>query len=449
MRLFRVGTAICAAIVGLSLLGGCNPGEMTAEAAAQEPNRSSTTEVGVEVIVPERTTLRRTTTQPAIVHAYYRAEIRAKISGYLDQLKVDIGDEVEAGDVLGIVAMPELQRRIEKQQAAIEYLESNEQETAAQVTVAQAGIQVAEAMLAHAQANLAKAKAAMEADRQEFERTSDLVERQSVTNRLLDEARKRYESSQAAVQAAEAAIATAKGEQALAEAELNAAKARLASSRSQTEVARRELKEIEALLGYATIQAPFSGVVIERNVAPGDLVRNSEAASSTSREPLFVIAAIDKLRVRVPVPEDDVPWLDVGDQAIVELRSQPGKPVEGSVTRIARSVEDATRTMLAEIDVQNPDHRLVPGMYGQGRIILDAKPNSLVLPAAAVRYDNQGKGYVYAVGDDNVIVKLEVVTGLDDGRSIEIISGLGGDERIIAQRADNLRPGQLVRINGE
>lgn len=435
--------------MGLALLAGCDSRGLTAKAVGQESARSSNAKVAVQVIHPEQAMLRRTTTQPATLHAYYKSGIQAKISGYLEELKVDIGDQVDTGDVLGIVAVPEVRRRIEKQQATIESLESNERQTAAEVEVAKANILVADATLAHAQADLATANAVVEADRQEFERTSDLAERQSVTNRLLEEARQRYESSQAAIQAAEAAIATAKGNQALAQARLQAAKAQLTSSQSQTDVARKELKELEALFAYATLRAPFPGVVIERNVNPGGLVRNAEAASSNSREPLFVIAALDRLRVRVPVPEDDVPWLDVGDTAIVTLRSQSGNTLEGKVTRISQNVEDATRTMLAEIDVQNADHRLVAGMYGQARIILDEKPNTLVLPAAAVRYDEQGASYVYVVNGDNVITRLDVVTGLDVGQKIEIVSGLSGDERVIAQRADNLRTGQKVHINGE
>ncbi|MBW3668640.1 MAG: efflux RND transporter periplasmic adaptor subunit, partial [Actinobacteria bacterium] len=142
-------------------------------------------------------------------------------------------------------------------------------------------------------------------------------------------------------------------------------------------------------------------------------------------------ASADKVRVRVAIPENDAAWTDRGDKAVVVLRAMRGQPIEGQVSRISRRLDTDTRTMNAEIDLENAAGQLLPGMYGEATITLDER-EALVLPAGAVRFDEEGKSTVYVVGPAGKVSLVEVQTGLDDGRRIEIASGLDGDERVIA-----------------
>ena len=178
-------------LIPLGLMGCGNSPLMTADAATKpaadsSPGKASTGgPVTVSVVKPERKTLRRTTAQPATVAAYYEADIYAKVAGYLKELKHDIGDEVKAGEVLGIVSVPELDKQKERQQAEIRKLVADEKRAAAEVQVARSMQSAAESEWKQAQAEVGKSEALVTADRRELVRTRDLVQRQSVADRLL------------------------------------------------------------------------------------------------------------------------------------------------------------------------------------------------------------------------------------------------------------------------
>ncbi len=433
--------------LGISIpigLAGC--GNSTAATADPEPASGSETAT-VSVVKPERKTLRRTATQPATVSAYYEAEIFAKVAGYLKELKHDIGDEVQAGDVLGVVSVPELDKQKERREAEVRKLEADEKRAEAEVQVARSMRTAAESEWKQAQAEVGKSEALVMADRRELVRTRDLVQRQSVADRLLDESQKRFESSEAAQKAAEAAVSSAEARLTVAQSKIAAAEAERDAAQAQTDVARKQLEELEALIDYATLTAPFAGIVTARNVDLGDLVRNTQTASAEDRKPLFSVAQVETVRVRVQIPENDAPWADAGDPVSIRLRAVPGPAIESKLTRISGRLDPSTRTMTAEIELNNQDRKikLLPGMYGEVTITL-AEREALVLPAGVVRYDDKGNSYVYAVGPDGTVSRVEVGTGLDDGRQIEITSGLTGNERIVTATIGRLKPGQKVRV---
>ncbi|QDV36592.1 efflux RND transporter periplasmic adaptor subunit [Tautonia plasticadhaerens] len=427
-------------------LAGCGGPESPAIAADSGVGGDDV--VTVPVVRPERAELEVSTTQPATVHPDYQAEIHAKVSGYLSELKADIGDRVEAGQVLGVIDVPELDRGRERQQATIARLEADERRAAAEVELAGADVEAAAAMLDQEQADIASARAALDAQRAEFDRVQGLVSEGAVTGQLLDEATERLESAEASLGSADAASATARANVDVANAKLAASRARRETSLAETEVARKELGELDAMLSYAILTSPFDGTVIRRNVDPGDLVRNIQGASGGLPEPLFVVAKLDTVRVRVPLPEDDSPVADVGDPARVAFRSTRGGPIEGRVSRISRGLDPSTRTMLVEVDLPNPDLALLPGMFGEATVILE-RAEGLVLPAGSVRFDEKGRGHVYVIGDGEVIRVVDVTTGLDDGNRIQIVSGLDGSERVVAPTIDRLAEGQRVRIADE
>jgi RND family efflux transporter MFP subunit len=215
---------------------------------------------------------------------------------------------------------------------------------------------------------------------------------------------------------------------------------------SSVREAEKQVEETQVLIGFASLKAPFDGVVTARNVDPGDLVRNTQTASADGPHPLMSIAAIDRVRVSLSVPENDAGWIRVGDPATVTLRAFPGNIFVGKVSRFARRLDESTRTMRVEVDLANPDHAILPGMYGQVTITQNRDVASVVLPARSVRYDETGKATVCVVGDDSKVRIVEVETGYDDGSKIEITAGLSGGERVATAMLDRLKDGQPVRV---
>ena len=429
------------AVVPLAL-HGCGPAGSTVHAA----NGSGAAELlSVDVFSPEKKMLRRTTTQPATVHAYFQAEIHARATGYLRELRVDIGSEVEDGSVLGIVDVPEMIVRRERQEAVIQSRVAVEERAAADVAVAGASVESHDAMLDETLAVIREHEANLKKHEIEFQRVQTMVQDRAGTQQELDEAEAKYESSRASVLASQAGAVSAKANVALASAKLTAARADQASARAQTDVARRELEELDELMSFAILRSPLGGVVLERNVDPGDLVR--ETPSDRNDAALFVIAQLDRVRVRVSIPERDAPWVTVGDPATLILLSMPGQPLAAAVARTAASLHMGTRTLQVEIDLPNDDRALLPGMFGEVTIVLE-EHEALVLPAAAVHHDEVGNSHVYIVDGSDVVQVVDVSTGLDDGREIEIIGGLEGGERVIGSTIGRIRPGAMVRVRG-
>jgi len=444
----------CGIFIGVILLGcvaGCSV-ELAADAATEQSDPSSqpdgSTEadlVGVTTILPQRTSAHRTTTQPATIHAYYQAELYAKASGYLAELNADIGQEVDAGTVLCRIAVPEMDKAREKQEATIRQLQAEEKRAAAEVAVAEAAVESSKALLEQSRADVASTQAQLKADRSEYDRFTELVESKAVAERLGDEALRRFNSAQAQKTAAEAAVASANANLGVAAARLEAARADLVAAAARTEVAVKEIEELDTLLVYATLRSPLKGVVTQRHADPGDLIHNAP----TSGPPLFVVAEVDRVRVRVPIPERDAHWVNDGDPVTLSFQALPGESFTGTVSRTSGGLDEDTRTMGVEIDLENSSHRLLPGFFGKATVVLEERSDVLVLPATAVRHDEASRSYVYVVDSANRVQVVDVTTGIDDGQTIEIVDGLAGSERIVEAMIGRLKPDQEVRVRDQ
>ncbi len=439
---FRCMTA--AVVSGFGIIvsaGGC--GQTDGPVLADTPGNETTV---VKVVSPATITIQRTTTQPATVHAYHQADLYAKVAGYLAELHVEIGQTVKAGDTLGVIAVPEMGKAREKQEATIKRLEAEERRAEASQQLAHVSVKSAEAQLQQARADVEQTNAQLNADRSEHKRVTELVDQKAVAARLLDEAKQRLESAQSAKLVAEAALGTSQAAVVVSQQREAVSAAEFVATQAQTTVARKELEELDALMSYATLTAPFDGVVTQRHVDPGDLVRNIQTASESSRRPLFEVSQVDRVRVRVSLPENDAPWAGDGDTVTLAFRSLPGRTFDATVSRVARRLDESTRTMLVEVDLANDDGLLLPGMYGEATVILDETPDALVLPATAVRFDEIGNSSVYVVGDDSTISIVPVKTGYDDGKHIQILEGLDASARVTEGMVGRLNNGQTVRV---
>lgn len=385
----------------------------------------------VKTTQASKVTLRRSTTQPASVHAFYEAELHAKVSGYLKSVAADIGDIVKAGQALAVIDVPEMMKGYESQQAEVDRTESARKQF-------RAAIDVAKARVEQAGAEIGKARAQADAATLEYKRIEELVRTKAVTQRLADETLSRK-------LAAEAELAAVKASQVVAVANLRASEADAAGADASAIVARKQLEEMEVMMRYATLKAPFAGVVTERNVDPGDFVRNAQAMSDTGK-PLFSVARVDKMRVRVPIPERDAVYVKKGDKAEFVCRALGDRPIEAVVSRTSRRLDPTTRTMLVEIDLPNDDGRLIPGMYGTISIMIDEKLNAVVIPSNAVRYGATGESVVYVLKGGDTIAHTPVKVGHDDGHTIEILSGLSGSEEIVTGMLGRLQDGASVTV---
>lgn len=401
--------------------------------------------VAVRAVPVVQTEVQQTTLQPATIHALYRAEIEAKATGFVQELKADIGDFVEAGTELAAIAVPEMHKQVLIVEARVRRFEAEERRALAGMTLAAAVVRSAKAKLSEAQSLMASADALLAAAEAEFSRTEDLVQRQSLQNRMLDEVRMKRDSELATKQAVLSTIESAKAEVVVAEAKQASAKADLEAAQAETEIARKQLEELEVLVAYSIVRAPFAGVVTERNVEPGNLVRLQGSAGSD--RPLFVISQIDKVRVRIQIPESEAPLVNVGDEVTLSLPAfSSEQPLIGSVTRRSTALDPSTRTMLVEAEMDNSDGKLLPGMFGQASIQLSTVVVANMLPSQAIRFGDGGNAYVYVVGQDATVTVTEVKTGHDDGNSIQVLAGLELGQDVIDSHLKRFVDGQKVTV---
>jgi RND family efflux transporter MFP subunit len=212
-------------------------------------------------------------------------------------------------------------------------------------------------------------------------------------------------------------------------------------SRAAMLQAKANLEQIEALQRYKMIRAPFAGVVIARNVDPGALIPQATASSSGS--PIVTLATLSPVRVYADVPQSVAPLIQNGDPAVITISEYPGREFKGSVTRHPDALRVATRTMLVEVDVPNDDGALLPGMYAKMSFSVTLPAGPPQVPADALVFRG-GKVFVPVVHERRLDL-AEVSLGYDDGRMVEVISGVGPDDLVAINVGQAVRSGEVVQ----
>ena len=221
----------------------------------------------------------------------------------------------------------------------------------------------------------------------------------------------------------------------------------------QYQQAQAAVEELAARFGYTKIVAPFDGVITARYVDPGALIETNGHASGsgTAAEhrqrsgplPVLSLAEIDRLRVYVYVPEDETALVRRGQSATLQLREFPGRTFTGEVARFATALDLATRTMLTEIDLDNRNHEIYPGMYADVTLQLERHPDALRVPATAVGHSGD-QSFVFVVRN-GILTTVPVTAGIASGEWIEVRSGLSGDESVVAHMSPTLTEGATAR----
>src|SRR5579875_226365 len=216
--------------------------------------------------------------------------------------------------------------------------------------------------------------------------------------------------------------------------------------------AKATLEQLQDLTKYEEVRAPFSGMITARHVDPGILVAQSSAAASSaplvsataaSPSPLYTLATLDTVRVYAYVPQSSATFIKDGDPAVVTVAEYPGREYKGKVTRHPAALMGATRTMLVEVDLKNPDHALLPGMYAEMTIQVSVPTKVPQVPDDILIF-NDGKVFVPTVANDRLHL-VEVQLGYDDGRVVEITRGLTGNELIAMNVGQSAREGERVQ----
>lgn len=338
----------------------------------------------VHLVRPARRSVNRTISLPANVEALEQSPVYARVSGYVSRVAVDIGDRVEAGQVLAALEIPEMASQL-----------------------AQASQQQAQQ-----RADLSRAGAEATLRRVVFARARGLRAKDAITAQDLDEAK-------------------ARDAEAIAELELARARAQGAAAR---------VAELTAVAQYVTVRAPFAGVITRRFADRGALVQ----AATSSNTPLLVVARTDTLRVVAAVPEPDVLSTARGNPVEFSCAALPGDPFAGEITRLAEALEPSSRTMRAEVYLPNPDNRLRPGMFGTLTITVEQHPDAVTLPESAVRQEKT-RALVYAVEGDRAAERV-VKLGFAANGQIEILAGVGEGDAVISPVVPGLANGSPVHV---
>jgi RND family efflux transporter MFP subunit len=332
----------------------------------------------------------------ATTQAIQDAVIYARTSGYIRKRYVDIGDRVEAGQLLAEIDSPEIDQQLRQGQADL-------QQSERALDVQRASLELARTTLARYQAADAEG---------------------AVAKQALDQNAAAHQTAQATVAAAEANVNSN----------------------------RANVQRLRELTAFQRVVAPFSGTVVQRNVDVGTLITAGSPTNNTAVAPssvtgaangLFEIAQVDALRVFVNVPQVYAGTLKVGLPVSVVVRGQVMTPVAAKVTRTANALDPGTRTLLVQVDIPNTEHRLVPGMFVYVAFKIGPSGTHWRVPATAVIFNAQGTR-VAIVGAGDKLHFQNVVLGRDFGTTIDIQAGLQGHERVVKQPTLALQEGQVV-----
>jgi RND family efflux transporter MFP subunit len=397
-KTLRIAVAVLVMVLLLAI--GIVP-RLLRDREAREIVHASTVLVPEVIVVhPQLAPAQTSLALPGNLEPMYSASVFARTNGYIEKRFVDIGSHVKAGQALAIISTPEVDQQLNQARA--------------QVLQAAASLQQAKASLQQAQANLDLARITRD-------RYTHLSGTQAVTPQSVDEVAQAFNARAADVAAANANIAVA-------QANLQSQKA--------------NVQRLTQLQGFERVVAPFEGVITARNVEVGDLVNDGSGNGSKN---LFSIAQSNVLRVQVEVPQSSALAIKDGQTAVLTVREKPGREYTATVTRSAESVDLAARTMLTEVQVDNRDGSLVPGMYGEVKFVITHSQPSLIIPTTALVIDKNGT-HVVAVTPDDQVHFIPVQIGQDMGSQIEISHGLHGGESLVTNPSDLLSEGQKVSI---
>jgi len=409
-----IGWAVIGAIFFGSLLAiGILP-RLSQRSELQAAVKEASTISSVNVITPHRATGGTKLELPGSVVALNQTTIYARSTGYLRRWYADIGDRVRSGQLLAEIDSPDTDQQV---------LQAN-----AELVQAQANVSQSRANLAKGISDLKQARANLLIARQSWERWQFLVKQGAVAQQDTDTKYATYQANLANVEAAQNTV--------------NSDSANLKASQANAYASQANLQRNILLQSYKKVTAPFAGVITARNVNTGVLISagssNTSTSSSisttstnTSNTSLYTIADYNKLDVNVNVPQSLSGSLKIGQTTQVTVKELPQRVFTGKVVRTSNAIDPSTRTLLTQLEVQNSDATLRPGMYATVKLDINRTDPPFVVPDSALVV-NAGGTQVATVTKDQTVHYQKVAVGRDYGSEVEITSGLTGNESLIA-----------------
>ncbi len=434
-------------LVVLLAVAGCRPIQ---DLASPSASASVSNEKQLERVTagpPLRQTLRWITELPGRVLAYESAPIQSKVSGYVEAVEVDLGDRVSKGQTILRIRAPEYQDQLQQKQQLLLQSDAEIQQTESAVIAAMASVRSADAMILQAEANLERAQADSDRSTSEAQRIGQLAGKGAVTEKFAEESANQSLAAQASSKEASATIELAKARKSEAEALVKTAEAEVEKAKAKHKVLLADLQYAQTMLDYTLVTSPIDGHVTSRAVDVGHFVEPAGVGSI----PLLTIANDQKVRVRVEVPEQEAAWVDAetevpnrGDPATLLLRSSPEAAIEARITRTNRQLSNDSRTLTAEIELEQKGPKLIPGFFVTVKILLEERPDVFTLPTSAI-VKSEGHSRCYIVVDGQTQLR-EIELGLKVADAVEIRSGLDGSETVVLTRANAVQPGQQVEV---
>ncbi len=339
--------------------------------------------IRVEVVKPQVLETDQALGLPGTVRALEQTKIFPRVTGYVRRWLVDIGDKVTAGQVLAEIDTPELDAQLAQ----------------------------ARAQLAQAEAAVNQVVAQRDYSRSNTQRYESLADQKLVS-------RSQVEQTQAQASTDEAGVA---------------------SARSNVTAQQANVRRLIETKGFSRVFAPFAGTITTRGVERGDLVTETKTAE------LFTLAATDPIRVFVEVPQTVAPAVRAGSDVVVLVREFPGRKFSGKITRAAGALDPDLHTMTTEIQVPNPDGALLPGMYVQAQVSFPVPHRVVEIPATALYSDAQGLR-VAVVDAEHRLHFAPITIERDTGATLQIATGLGGDERVVKIAVPGLVEGDPLEV---
>ena len=326
----------------------------------------------VTVVAPKRAAPLQEIVLPGDVQPFITSPIFARTNGYLEHWYFDIGAHVKKGQLLAVIASPEVDQQLQQ-----------------------------------ARSNLATAKANLELASITKDRYQGLLKTNAVSRQDVDNAVGTYNANKAIVAADEAAV-----------------------------------QQYSALVSFEKVYAPFDGVITARNTDIGDLINSGSNANV--KTDLFHIAQPSVLRVFVNVPEEYSQQTKPGLTAELKLAEFPGRMFSGKLVRTAEAINYTTRTLLVELDLNNPTGELLSGAYAEVHFKVPGHTSTYILPVDTLLFRQEGLNV--AIVENGKAKLVPVAAGHDFGASIEIVSGLQGNESVIMSPPDSIVTGETVQI---
>jgi len=339
----------------------------------------------VNVIHPRVDSNVRTLTLPGSLQALEATAVYARATGYVRRWYVDIGDKVTQGQLLAEIDTPDLDQQLEQARATLGQTKASLEQAAANAKYA-----------------------AITAGRYH-----ELLAQHFVSQQDVDQTQAQADVGAANVHAAQSAVAAQSA----------------------------NLRQLEQLKSFARITSPFAGTITERNIERGTLV----TPGSAQGKPLYMIAISNPLRLFIKVPQTFASGIAPGATVKVRVRQYPGHDFAGKITRTAGALDAATRTLTVEAEVANDQGELFPGAYADVTFPAPLAHGVTVIPVSALIVDAQGTR-VATVDAQSKTHFVPVQVGRDQGQEVESVSGLTGQENVIAAPAGNLVEGTLVKV---